>query len=79
MNIVSCHRGFSSFLFAERDETSVSCFALCLSKLEREICFGLISRSFCGHTLNSSVASDLFRCQEDVKPLRVPVVCLLNQ
>ncbi len=41
-------RGFSSFLFAGRDETSVFWHVSCLSWLERDL-FCFVSHSFCGH------------------------------
>ena len=43
------------------------------------VCFDLFSRSFCGHVSVPDVVSDLFRCQEDVKPLRDLALCLLKE
>ena len=74
--------GFSSFLFAGRDETLKPPFSdmfhVCHYWKEWFVLFGFLAH-FVDINRSFLVVSDLYRCQEDVKPLRDLALCMLNE
>ncbi len=71
--------GFSSFLFAERDETSVFWLLYVCQKWKERFVLFVSSLILWTWIKITRVVSDLFRCQEDVKPLRDLALCLLKE